>query len=58
MLKIFVCPEQFAARSTTWKLDRIMMRTCGYRYPVRDNIPVMLIDEAEKPGSKKARGKR
>ena len=24
--------------------------TCAYRYPVRDGIPVMLIDEAEKPG--------
>ena len=23
---------------------------CRYRYPVRDDIPVMLIDEAEKPG--------
>jgi uncharacterized protein len=22
---------------------------CRYRYPVRDDIPVMLIDEAEKP---------
>jgi uncharacterized protein YbaR (Trm112 family) len=23
---------------------------CRYRYPVRDDIPVMLIDEAIKPG--------
>ena len=22
---------------------------CRYRYPVKDDIPVMLIDEAEKP---------
>ena len=23
--------------------------TCKYRYPIRDGLPVMLIDEAEKP---------
>jgi uncharacterized protein YbaR (Trm112 family) len=28
-----------------------------YRYPVRDDIPVMLIDEAEKPAEKRG-GKR
>ena len=27
----------------------LVCRTCGYRYPIRDDIPVMLIDEAEKP---------
>ena len=27
----------------------IVCTKCGYRYPVRDDIPVMLIDEAEKP---------
>jgi len=24
---------------------------CRYRYPVRDDIPVLLIDEAEKPSA-------
>jgi len=27
----------------------VCVGACGYRYPVRDDIPVMLIDEAEKP---------
>jgi uncharacterized protein YbaR (Trm112 family) len=26
---------------------------CGYKYPVRDGIPVMLIDEAVKPDTKR-----
>jgi uncharacterized protein YbaR (Trm112 family) len=45
LLEILVCPN-----------DRVC-RTCGYRYPVRDDIPVMLIDEAEKPADKRG-GKR
>ncbi|MGH2682822.1 MAG: Trm112 family protein [Actinomycetota bacterium] len=27
----------------------VCLGRCGYKYPVRDGIPVMLIDEAEKP---------
>jgi uncharacterized protein len=29
--------------------ERIVCTVCGLRYPVRDDIPVMLIDEAERP---------
>ncbi len=29
--------------------DRLTCTGCGLRYPVRDDIPVLLVDEAEKP---------
>ncbi len=49
LLEILVCP----ACRTRVKLegDRLVCQNaeCGLRYPIRDDIPVMLIDEAEKP---------
>lgn len=49
LLKILACP----ACKTEVKLegDRIVCQNaaCGLRYPIREGIPVMLIDEAEKP---------
>ena len=49
LLKILACP---ACKSPV-KLqgERLICQNsqCGLRYPVRDGIPVMLIDEAEKP---------
>ena len=36
--------------------ERLVCVSCGRRYPIRDGIPVMLIDEAEQPaGSGPAR---
>lgn len=45
LLELLVCP---ACRGEV-KLegDRIVCQSCGRRYPVRDGIPVMLIEEAE-----------
>jgi uncharacterized protein YbaR (Trm112 family) len=49
LLKILACPA--CKSEVRLQGDRIVCQNpkCGYRYPVRDGIPVMLIDEAEKP---------
>lgn len=49
LLGILACPKC----KTAVKLEgeRIICTNpqCGLRYPIRNGIPVMLIDEAEKP---------
>ena len=55
LLEILVCPNDRGDIDHLSEEHVIVCRTCGYRYPVRDGIPVMLIDEAEKPGTKKKR---
>jgi uncharacterized protein YbaR (Trm112 family) len=50
LLEILVCPNDRGDVDYHEDEQVIVCRTCGYRYPVRDDIPVMLIDEAEKPG--------
>ena len=49
LLEILVCPNDRGDVDYHEDEQVIVCRTCGYRYPVRDGIPVMLIDEAEKP---------
>ena len=49
LLRILVCPNDRGEVDYHEDEQVIVCRTCGYRYPVRDDIPVMLIDEAEKP---------
>ena len=52
LLEILACP----ACKTDVKLehDRLVCVSCGRRYPIRDGIPVMLIDEAEQPAGPSA----
>jgi uncharacterized protein YbaR (Trm112 family) len=49
LLEILVCPNCRGEVDYREAEEVIVCRQCGYRYPVRDDIPVMLIDEAEKP---------
>ncbi len=49
LLEILACPK--CKSEVKLEGDRIVCTNpqCGLRYPVRDDIPVMLIDEAEPP---------
>jgi UDP-glucose 4-epimerase len=49
LLEILACPACKAP--VTLEGDRIVCTACGRRYPIRDGIPVMLVDEAELPGT-------
>lgn len=47
LLDILACP--LCKTEVKLEGDRIVCTNCGRRYPVKDDIPVMLIDEAELP---------
>jgi uncharacterized protein YbaR (Trm112 family) len=51
LLDILVCPRDRGDIEYREAEEVIVCLKCGYRYPVRDDIPVMLIEEAEKPAS-------
>ena len=57
LLEILICP----ACRTKVRLegDRLVCenRSCGLRYPIRDDIPVMLVEEAEKTIQQTTNGK-
>ena len=54
LLEILACPHCHGVLTADEAAERLVCNDCGYRYPVRDDIPVMLIDEAEKPAEGKS----
>jgi len=49
LLDILACPKCKTAVKLEGEKLVCQNPQCGLRYPIRDGIPVMLIDEAEKP---------
>lgn len=47
LLEILACPVCKA--EVKLEGDRLVCVQCGRRFPIRDGIPVMLIEEAEEP---------
>ena len=50
LLEILVCPACRATLSVDEAAGELVCNGCGLAYPVRDDIPVMLVDEARRPG--------
>ncbi|HUP98900.1 MAG TPA: Trm112 family protein [Aeromicrobium sp.] len=46
LLEILVCPQCRAALFVDGDADELVCNTCQLAYPVRNDIPVMLVDEA------------
>lgn len=51
LLEILVCPACHATLLTDEEAETLNCTGCGLRFPVRDDIPVMLLDEALPPAA-------
>lgn len=50
LLDILACPKCKGELRLTEKQDGLDCDACKLRYPIKDDIPIMLIDEAESIG--------
>ena len=52
LLEIIVCPDCHGDLAPVETADggELVCQGCGLAYPVRDDIPVLLVDEARRPG--------
>lgn len=48
LLDILVCPKCKGSLRLDKDKDRLICNECKLAYPIKDDIPVMLIEEAEK----------
>ena len=46
LLDILVCPKCKGDLELTQEEDGLICKTCALKYPIKDDIPIMLIDEA------------
>lgn len=49
LLEILACPACPERPPVSLDGERLVCSQCGRRYPIRDGIPVMLVEEAELP---------
>ncbi len=49
LLEILACPACHASLRVDEAAQELVCTGCGLAYPVRDDIPVLLVDEARRP---------
>jgi uncharacterized protein len=47
LLAVIACPDCHGKLEP--QADELVCTQCGLAYPVRDDIPILLVDEARKP---------
>jgi len=57
LLEILACPHCHAPLRADDQASELVCTgpECGLAYPVRDDIPVLLVDEARRPGGEERR---
>lgn len=48
LLKVLVCPQCKGELEYDREKEKLLCHACKLKYDVKDNIPIMLIEEAEK----------
>ena len=51
LLRILACPS--CKSDVKLRENKIVCTGCGLKYPIKDGIPIMLIEEAQKDNEKK-----
>ena len=49
LLEVIVCPACHGSLTPDDAASELVCSECGLAYPVRDDIPVLLVDEARRP---------
>ena len=56
LLDIIVCPDCHGTLAADEAASELVCTKCGLAYPVRDDIPVLLVDEARRPDAAPSEG--
>ena len=49
LLELVACPDCHGSLAVDSDASELVCTACGLAYPVRDRIPVLLVDEARRP---------